>query len=393
MTELTVPLTPLANGRWGSPNAAWNHLIQRESSGIPDIIQQIVDVNSGGNEAQGLFQITPRTWNAHNGQQFAPIPRSATPAQQAIVAARIFTANPSGGDWGAGRPGRENADELAAGLVPADTTGAPVPTPVTDPRLTALAAVRPDFNEYPNFSDNNQDRGGTDVDLWLNHTEEGDMNADALVKWMDNNSVSYHYAGSQDPNDGGVTVVDMVDTDLASWSVMNSNNRSINACYAGSYTSWSRQEWVDKAGKVIDVFAYLAVQDTIKYPKLAAKVIAAPYSDPPGIADHNYCSVYLKDGNNHSDVGPNFPWDVYKAAVAKYWAAANATTPPAPDPHPNPTPAPVPYDPTQNAQLEVLIQTRGRFAMLGGQTMIETLAQLRDHLTGSKDAGKQGFEW
>ena len=43
----------------------------------------------------------------------------ATPQQQAIVAARIFTANPSGGDWGAGRPGRENADELAAGLVPA----------------------------------------------------------------------------------------------------------------------------------------------------------------------------------------------------------------------------------------------------------------------------------
>lgn len=121
-SEMTVPLVDNGDGTWGSPSPAWNHLIRRESSGKPTIIQQIHDVNSGGNEAEGLFQITPRTWNAHGGQEFAPSPRLATPQQQAIVAARIFTQNPTGSDWGAGLPGRESAAQLADGLVPtADT--------------------------------------------------------------------------------------------------------------------------------------------------------------------------------------------------------------------------------------------------------------------------------
>jgi hypothetical protein len=120
MAEMTVPLTDLGNGLWGSPSAAWDHLINRESSGRPQIIQQIIDVNSGGNEAEGLFQITPATWRRHNGTDFAPTARLATPQQQAIVAARIFIRNPSGSDWGAGRPGREDPRELMAGLVPLD---------------------------------------------------------------------------------------------------------------------------------------------------------------------------------------------------------------------------------------------------------------------------------
>ncbi|ANT42203.1 lysin A [Mycobacterium phage ToneTone] len=125
-TELTVPLTPAANGRWTSPSPAWAHLIMRESGGNPTIIQQIHDVNSGGNEAEGLFQITPRTWKAHNGTDFATSARFATPQQQAIVAARIITRNPSGSDWGAGLPGREDAAQLRAGLVPTQTTNDPL---------------------------------------------------------------------------------------------------------------------------------------------------------------------------------------------------------------------------------------------------------------------------
>lgn len=122
-TVLTVPLTRNANGTWTSPSPAWAHLIMRESGGNPTIIQgaDVIDVNTGGNEAEGLFQITPATWRAHNGVEFAATPRLATPQQQAIVAARIFTANPSGSDWGAGLAGRENAAELAAGLVPTST--------------------------------------------------------------------------------------------------------------------------------------------------------------------------------------------------------------------------------------------------------------------------------
>jgi hypothetical protein len=116
---MTVPLTPKPNGFWTSPSPAWAHLIQRESGGNPTVVQNgYVDVNTGGNEAEGLFQITPRTWRANGGTDFTASPRLATPQQQAIVAARIFTRNPSGSDWGAGLPGREDAKQLAAGLVP-----------------------------------------------------------------------------------------------------------------------------------------------------------------------------------------------------------------------------------------------------------------------------------
>jgi hypothetical protein len=117
--EMTVPLVQRPNGAWGSPSPAWDHLIERESGGDFTVVQHgYVDVNTGGNEAEGGFQITPRTWKAHGGQEFAPSPMQATPQQQAIVAARIFLANPSGGDWGAGLPGREDASQLKAGLVP-----------------------------------------------------------------------------------------------------------------------------------------------------------------------------------------------------------------------------------------------------------------------------------
>jgi hypothetical protein len=73
-------------------------------------------VNTGGNEAEGLFQIAPSTWRKFGGTQYAPTPRLAAPQQQATIAASIFTADPTGGDWGAGLPGREDPTELAAGL-------------------------------------------------------------------------------------------------------------------------------------------------------------------------------------------------------------------------------------------------------------------------------------
>lgn len=110
-----VPLVQNPDGTWTSSDPAWAHLIKRESSGINQR-QKIIDVNSGGNEAEGLFQITPATWRSHGGTEFAPNPLAATPQQQAIIAARILKANPSGSDWGAGLPGRETAAALLSGL-------------------------------------------------------------------------------------------------------------------------------------------------------------------------------------------------------------------------------------------------------------------------------------
>lgn len=323
MTEMTVPLVSRGNGRWGSTSPAWDHLINRESSGIPDIIQQIHDVNSGGNEAEGLFQITPKTWRANGGTDFAPSARLATPQQQAIVAARIFTRNPSGSDWGAGRPGREDARDLAAGLVPLNTQEPAVPD------------NRPDFNEFPLWSPSSQDRGGAKVDLFLLHTQEGgggDSAAEDLAKFLGNpaNQVSYHYTISQ-ASDGGVTVVDVVDTDEASWSVLSANNRSINLCFAGSKASWSRDQWMQQS-KAIDVAAYLAVQDCKKYGiPLTVIGTGGKYSAArAGIADHQYVTKVLGDGT-HTDVGGGFPLDYFTDRF-NFWANNSGGSTPAPAP-------------------------------------------------------------
>lgn len=184
---------------------------------------------------------------------------------------------------------------------------------------------RPDFNEYAIWSDNNQSRGGTKIDLFLIHTQEGDSNADDLARYCGNpapggdpkKAVSYHYTVSEDAKDHGVTVVDVVDTDYASWSVGNANNRSINLCFAGSKASWTRQDWLAKAPKAIAAAAYLAAQDCKKY-GIKPFVILPPYNaDPPGVSDHRYVTQRLKWGS-HTDVGDGFPWDVFIAAVNKY---------------------------------------------------------------------------
>lgn len=324
MTPLTVPLISRGNGRWGSPSPAWDHLINRESSGIPDIVQSpaVVDVNTGGNEGEGLFQITPKTWKGAGGLEFAPSARRATPQQQAIVAARIFTRNPTGSDWGAGRPGREDPKQLAAGLVPLN------PNQVQEP---TVPDNRPDYNEWPMWSPNNSPRNGTKIDLFLLHTQEGgggDSAAENLAKFLQGNQVSYHYSIGQ-ASDGGVTVVDVVDTDYASWSVLSANPRSINLCFAGSKASWTRDEWLKQA-KAIDVAAYLAVQDCRKY-AIPTTVIAPPYTaGRAGISDHAYVTKVLKDGT-HTDVGPNFPWQYFAERVA-FWAGGETVTPPAPAP-------------------------------------------------------------
>ena len=189
-------------------------------------------------------------------------------------------------------------------------------------------ADRPDYNEYPMWSPNCSSRGGRTVDLFLLHTQEGDGNADSLARFLQNpaNEVSYHYTVSEDDHDHGVTVVDVVDTDDASWSVLSANNRSINLCFAGSHAAWSRDQWL-KQSRAIDVAAYLAVQDCKRY-GISTRVVAPPYNSTPGISDHQYVTKVLKDGS-HTDVGPNFPWGVFAASVAKY---SNQTPAPAPAP-------------------------------------------------------------
>lgn len=249
-------------------------------------------------------------------------------------------------------------------------------------RLTQEATVdddRPDFNEFPIWSTNASSRSGMTPRLFLLHTQEGgggDSAAEDLAKWYQNaNQGSYHYAVSQ-ASDGGVTVVDCVDTDDASWSVGNANNASINLCFAGSRASWTRDQWLAN-GRAINVAAYLAVQDARKY-GFAPTVIAPPYTGSTamaqGITDHQWVTQVFRWGT-HTDVGPGFPWDYFAACVTQ-WAGTSA--PPA-----TPAVKRFPDDWTDRELLiEVLRQLRGPtlagWPQLGGRTLVDSVAELRD---------------
>ena len=220
-------------------------------------------------------------------------------------------------------------------------TSKPIPLPQ---EVADQMSLRPDFHEYPLWSPNHQSRNGARVDLFLLHTQEGGSTkdgADRLARWLGNpaNKVSYHYTVSQDPVDRGVTVVDVVDTDRAAWSVLSANNRSISLCFAGSSVRWTTAEWLRNSG-ALDAAAWLAVQDCKKY-GIPTTVITPPYTaGRAGISDHAYVTQVLHEGN-HTDVGPNFPWTYFAGKVAEY-SGGKPAAPKPPAPQPSPTPAPSP---------------------------------------------------
>jgi hypothetical protein len=218
----------------------------------------------------------------------------------------------------------------------------PAPQPADPPKEPPMASSkRPSFNEFPIWSPNNESRDGNLPRIIALHTQEGnpvpppDDAAERLGNYCANPSVevSYHLYGSQ-ARDGGVTIVDGVDTDVASWSVGNANHIAINYCFAGSNASWSREEWLKYAGNVIDVFAWYAVQDIAKYPSIKAKVIGfgGDYgdstADDSGITDHEWVTEVFGWGS-HTDVGPNFPADYFTERFL-YWLAGGESQAPPP---------------------------------------------------------------
>lgn len=257
-------------------------------------------------------------------------------------------------------------------------------TPVTD--------NRPDFNEFPVWSNNSQDRGGTKITTFCIHTQEGgggNSAAEDLAHYLQGDvSASYHYTVSQ-ASDGGVTVCDVVDTDQASWSVGNANNFTINLCFAGSSASWSRAQWLQQA-KAIDVAAYLAVQDSKKY-GFSTLVVPPPYSaGKPGISDHKWVTQVYGWGT-HTDVGDGFPWDVFAAAVSKYAAGNGGDTPVTP---PSPQVKRFPDDWTdRELMVEILRQLRGPtlegWNQLGGRSLVDALGAVGEKfgIEGCDDRG------
>ncbi|WP_159840221.1 glycoside hydrolase domain-containing protein [Nocardia sp. CY41] len=184
-----------------------------------------------------------------------------------------------------------------------------------------ITVTKPDYQELDRMGDSASSRHGARIENFLLHTQEGNGTAESLANYLNNprNGVSYHYT----VRDG--VVVDVVDTDLASWSVLDANSSTINLCFAGSRAGWSRDEWMAIRDD-LRIAAWLAVQDAQKY-GYDPLVIAPPYERRSGISDHRYVTDCLGIGT-HTDVGPNFPWDIFEADVCEFATGAPAGPPP-----------------------------------------------------------------
>lgn len=162
---------------------------------------------------------------------------------------------------------------------------------------------------------NSSSRYGAAVRLFVLHTEEGNSNAQTLHDWMRTHEVSYHYTLDNS------TAIDSVNTDRASWSVLDANSYCINLVFAGSKAGQSRQVWIDRYSNAIDYAAKLFVQDAAKYGPLVPDVIGRNYDaievGKAGGIDHSGITYGLGIGD-HTDVGPNFPWDLFADSVRKH---------------------------------------------------------------------------
>lgn len=171
---------------------------------------------------------------------------------------------------------------------------------------------------------NESSRHGSGVRLFVLHTQQGNGTAQSLTGFLKNpaSQVSYHYSGDNN------TCIALVNTDRASWSVLDANPYCINFCFAGSFAEQSRQQWLDKFGRAIEMAAWLFVRDAAQYNPLEPVVRgwAELRKGLPGGTDHR--GITAMGIGNHTDVGPNFPWDVFSAHVTRFVRGVVISTPP-----------------------------------------------------------------
>ncbi len=175
---------------------------------------------------------------------------------------------------------------------------------------------KPKFRDIERLGPSQSPRHGARVVFALGHTQEGNGTAESLAGFLNNpnNNASYHYAIDN------LTRVAVVDTDMASWSVLNANPRAINFCFAGSRAAWTRQQWIDNMRNGIRIAAWTIVEDAKKYPYINARAVQArPYKlgNVACVADHYFVTKVLGIGD-HTDLGPNFPMDLLKADILEY---------------------------------------------------------------------------
>lgn len=157
---------------------------------------------------------------------------------------------------------------------------------------------------------NNYSVRGELISLIVVHTNEGPYGSNAarnLATWMSNNDVSYHKI--VDDNE----IVTVVPDDMASWSILSGNGRSLNICFIG-YSAQSRETWLQHDAMLRrGAQAVRAWCDSHSVPiaKLAPVDVGA---NKRGVCGHVDWTLGKHDGT-HTDPGNGFPWDLFISYV------------------------------------------------------------------------------
>lgn len=120
----------------------------------------------------------------------------------------------------------------------------------------------------------------------------------------------------------GVVVQTVKDSDRSHTALYHGNEIGIHIEICG--TRQSREQWLDATSKATlentaALVAHLCKTHGFPVRRLSTSQVRSAYYAPEdqrgnyeGITDHNGCTqAFPEDGGTHTDVGPEFPWDVF----------------------------------------------------------------------------------
>lgn len=168
------------------------------------------------------------------------------------------------------------------------------------------------------------DRRGARARLVVLHTAEGARRNVDLAKYFDGNDDASSHAAT-DPTG----ILDMIPRERASWTLGSGNPVSVNVEMC-AHAGMTREQWLRT-----DTFTYTRAQDgrsfTVDNPRATIRhtaawarrecealgipkrvlTVAQIRAGEAGITDHGTANRAMGWGD-HTDVGPNFPWDVFQ---------------------------------------------------------------------------------
>jgi hypothetical protein len=161
----------------------------------------------------------------------------------------------------------------------------------------------------PNYSS-----GRSTSRLLVVHTSEGATQWDYLGNFLSDPSAGVSYQAGFDDRSPAQIGVYVHHYDKA-WAALDANSLGEHGCCCtprGASQGWSRQDWLSRDRMLQACGAWLA-EEGARYGTPMQKIDAAGINAGRyGVCGHWDCSQ-AGIGGDHTDPGPNFPWDVVLA--------------------------------------------------------------------------------